>query len=255
MNRRSDKQEDLVSIIIPTYNCGDFIGKALDSILQQTYMNYEAIIIDDCSTDNTAQVAKGYENKDSRFKYYRLNNNLGAAAARNKGIELANGKYIAFLDADDVWFSNKLSKQIEFMKHNKYNFTCTSYTKINKEGVYLNATIRAKNRSDYNDILKRCPGNSTVIYNAEMLGKFRIPEIRKRNDYVMWLQIAKREKYLFGLDQPLGSHRLRKGALSRSKVGLIKYHWIIYRKIENLSVVRSFYLICYWTIATILRLR
>lgn len=246
---------DLVSIIMPAYNCGDFIGVTLDSVIAQTYQNWEIIIVDDCSIDTTAEVVHSYMVNDPRIKYHKLDINSGAAVARNKAIDLAKGRYLAFLDSDDVWFPEKLSKQIYFMKQNNYSFTCTSYTKIDEHGNYLNRTINAKVKSDYNAILKRCPGNLTVIYDAKVLGKFKIPNIRKRNDYVMWLQVIKKAKSLYGIEEPLGSHRIRTGSLSRRKADLVGYHWKVYREIEQLSILKSSYLICYWVIVTVFKLR
>lgn len=249
-----DTLEDLVSIIMPAFNSGDFIGITLNSVIAQTYQNWEVIVIDDCSTDNTAEVVKTYMLKEPRIRYYRLDLNSGAAIARNKAVDLARGKYMAFLDSDDVWFPEKLSKQINFMKQNNYNFTCTNYTKIDEKGNYLNRTIKAKSKSDYDGVLMTCPGNSTVIYDAEKLGKFKIPDIKKRNDYVMWLQVIKKEKYLYGLEEPLGSHRIRTGAISSKKSSLISYHWKVYREIEQLSIVKSSYLLFYWVIAAVFKL-
>ncbi|MEK4385212.1 glycosyltransferase family 2 protein [Solibacillus sp. FSL W7-1464] len=250
-----DKFENLVSIIMPAFNCGNFIGITLDSVLAQTYQSWEVIVIDDCSTDNTQEIVKLYMTKDNRIKYHKLDKNSGAAVARNKAIDLAQGKYMAFLDSDDVWFPEKLTKQISFMEEYECNFTCTSYTKIDEEGNYLNRTIKAHSKSDYNGILKTCPGNSTVIYNATNLGKFKIPNIIKRNDYVMWLQVIKKEKYLYGIEEPLSSHRIRTNAISSNKLSLIGYHWKVYRQIEQLSLIKSSYLIIYWIIATVFKLR
>ncbi|MFW6029416.1 MAG: glycosyltransferase family 2 protein [Halanaerobiales bacterium] len=250
-----DKKEALVSVVMPAYNCKDFIGIALDSVINQTYKNWEVIVVDDCSTDNTDEVVQKYIMKDNRIKYCKLKKNSGAALARNKAVDLATGKYIAFLDSDDVWFPEKLSKQIDFMEENNYGFTCTSYTKIDEQGKYLNRTIVAKPKLDYNGVLKTCPGNSTVIYNADKLGIFKIPDIKKRNDYVMWLQVIKKEKYLYGIEEPLGSHRIRVEGISSNKKSLVGYHWKVYREIENLSLLKSSYLIVYWIVATTFKLR
>lgn len=250
-----NKKEDLVSIIMPAYNCGNFIGITLDSVINQSYNNWEVIVVDDCSTDNTADVVQEYITKENRIKYHKLEKNSGAAVARNKAIDLATGKYMAFLDSDDVWFPEKLTKQIGFMEANNYGFTCTSYTKIDEQGEYLNRTIVAQPRRDYDGVLKTCPGNSTVIYNAEKLGKFMIPDIKKRNDYVMWLQVIKKEKYLYGIEEPLGSHRIRTEGISSNKKSLVGYHWKVYREIENLSLLKSSYLIVYWVMATVFKLR
>ena len=250
-----NKKEELVSIIMPAYNCGDFIGTTLDSVINQSYKNWEVIVVDDCSTDNTADVVQEYIKKDNRIKYHKLEKNSGAAVARNKAVDLASGKYMAFLDSDDVWFPEKLTKQIGFMEENDYGFTCTSYTKIDEQGEYLNRTIIAQPRRDYDGVLKTCPGNSTVIYNAEKLGKFKIPDIKKRNDYVMWLQVIKKEKYLYGIEEPLGSHRIRTEGISSNKKSLVGYHWKVYREIEKLSLLKSSYLIVYWVLATVFKLR
>ncbi len=257
MGFKQDKSisEDLVSIIMPAYNCGDFIGTTLESVMSQTYKNWEVIIVDDCSKDNTTEVVKLYSLKNPRIKYYKLDTNSGAAVARNKAIDLASGKYMAFLDSDDVWFPEKLSKQVKFMKNNNYSFSCTSYTKIDDKGNFLNRIIEAKIKSNYNGLLKTCPGNSTVIYDAEALGKIKIPNIKKRNDYVMWLQVIKKSKYIYGLKEPLGSHRIRSGTISSKKSSLVSYHWKVYRDIEHLSIIKSSYLIIYWVIATVFKLR
>lgn len=254
-NLNSNKNESLVSIIMPAYNCADFLDITLDSVINQTYKNWEIIVVDDCSTDNTQDVIREYRNKDSRIKYHKLESNSGAAVARNTAIKLATGKYLAFLDSDDVWFPDKLTKQIDFMESNNYLFSCTSYTKIDEKGNYLDRTIDVRKQSDYNDILKKNPGNSTVIYNTEKVGKVLIPNIRKRNDYVMWLSVVKKAEMLYGMEEALASHRVRNGSLSKKKVNLVRYHWKVYRDIEKLSFLKSIYLIVYWVTVTVFKLR
>src|SRR5690554_2344188 len=135
------QNEALVSIVMPAYNAEKYIGAAIDSVIAQTYQNWELIVVDDASNDNTASVIEEYTKKDIRVKYHRLHENSGAAIARNTAIELAHGKYMAFLDSDDTWFPEKLSKQISFMENNNYLFTCTSYTKIDEKGAYLGKTV------------------------------------------------------------------------------------------------------------------
>lgn len=251
----SRNKNPLVSIVMPAYNCELFIGTSIVSVANQTYKNWELIVIDDCSTDKTAEIIEKFVMKDSRIKYFKLDRNSGAAVARNNAVELSKGKYIAFLDSDDVWFRSKLSKQVELMESNNIGFTCTSYTKIDEQGQSLNRIITAKKKSDYNGVLKTCPGNSTVMYNTDKLGKFFIPDIKKRNDYVMWLQIIKKEKFLYGIEEPLASHRIRKEGISNDKKSLIAYHWKVYRKIEKLSLFKSIYLLIYWILATVFKLR
>lgn len=248
--------EPLVSIVMPTYNCAKYIEESVVSVIKQTYTNWELIIIDDCSTDNTEDIVKSYCEKDNRIKYFRLDVNSGAAIARNEGIKCAKGRYIAFLDSDDLWMEKKLEKQISFMEKNKYNFTCTDYMQIDEKGQENGVIIKCKKKVDYNGVLLNCPiGNSTVIYNAEKLGKFEIPNIKKRNDDALWLQILKKEKYAYGLNEVLMKYRIRKNSISSDKIDLIKYHWKLYREIEKLSISRSLFHIIYWIVIKMLRLK
>lgn len=247
-------EKELVSIIMPTYNCAKFIGKTIESVLNQTYSNWELIIVDDCSKDNTEEVVKAFN--DSRIKYNKLENNSGAAIARTEAMKIASGTYMAFLDSDDLWKKDKLEKQLKFMKENNYNFTCTAYEQINEAGEKLNKIIKTKKRADYNRILLDCPvGNSTVMYNVEKLGKFEVPNIRKRNDDCLWLQILKKEKYIYGMTEVLMEYRIRSNSISSNKFSLIKYHWQLYREIEHLSVFRSVFHICWWGVIKVLHIK
>lgn len=245
--------EELVSIIMPAYNCEEFIEQTINAVSSQSYVNWELIIVDDCSTDNTAEIIKKHATHDKRIRYFKNNQNSGAAISRNNAIEQATGRFFAFLDSDDLWREDKLKKQIEFMLKNNYSFTCTAYDKIDENSISLNRVINADEKSNYHRLLKKCPGNSTVIYDASILGKHFIPNIKKRNDYVMWLQIIKRAKYIYGMQEVLGSHRVCNGSLSANKKSLIKYHWYVYRKIEKLSFAYSAYLIIYWVLKSILK--
>ena len=247
-------EDKLVSIIMPTYNCAKFIGKTIESVIAQTYENWELIIIDDCSKDNTEEVVSEY--KDNRIKYHRLENNSGAAVARTEAMKKASGRYMAFLDSDDLWKKDKLEKQLEFMNKNNYNFTCTEYEQIDEEGNKLNKVIKVKKRADYNRILLDCPvGNSTVMYNVEKLGKFEVPNIRKRNDDALWLQILKKEKYIYGMPDILMEYRIRSNSISSNKLSLVKYHWQLYREIEHFSVFRSVFHICWWGMIKVLHIK
>lgn len=237
--------KDLVSIITPTYNCAKFIGATIESVLNQTYQNFEMIIVDDASKDNTEEVVKSF--KDKRIKYIRLSKNSGPAVARNRAMEEAKGKYMAFLDSDDLWKREKLEKQINFIKKNKYKIICSDYEQIDEEGNKLNKIIPCKKKINYNGILLSCPvGNSTVFYDVSKLGKFKVPNIRKRNDDALWLQILKKEKYMYGQKEILMEYRIRQNSISSNKLSLIKYHWQLYREIEHLSVIRSVFHIVVW---------
>lgn len=254
-SEKTGMKEPMVSIIMPAFNCEDYIGETIESVIKQSYHNWELLIIDDFSTDKTGQIVMIYSKEDPRIKYTKLEKNFGAAVARNKAVELAHGEYLAFLDSDDLWHEDKLLKQIGFMKDNDYLFTCTKYSKIDDSGKYLNRIVDVREKSTYNDILKKNPGNSTVVYNADVIGKITIPEIRKRNDYVMWLSVIKKAGMLYGLDEVLASHRIRAGSLSKNKFSLVKFHWKVYRDIENLSFFKSLYLVIYWITISILKLR
>jgi teichuronic acid biosynthesis glycosyltransferase TuaG len=247
---------DKISVIMPTYNSERYIKKAIGSVLSQTYKNLELIIIDDCSSDATKEIILDISRHDTRIKFFRLDENSGAAVARNLGIKNATGKYLAFLDSDDEWYQKKLELQIDFMEKNNYNFTCTAYERIDELGDKINKITRPAKKANYNRVLLDCPiGNSTVVYNLEVLGKFEIPNIRKRNDDALWLKILKKEPYIFGLNQVLSKYRIRKNSISSNKFDLIKYHWILYREIEGLSIFRSLFHIFIWILIKIFKIK
>ena len=240
-------QKGLVSIITPSYNCAKYIGDTIESVIAQTYTNWELLITDDCSTDDSLDVIHSYMEKDNRIKCFKMSHNSGAAMARNESMRNADGQYMAFLDSDDVWLTTKLEKQVSFMQDNGYAFTCTSYSQIGAGGLSLERTIHALEKVDYNRLLLDCPvGNSTVMYSVEAMGKFEVPNIRKRNDDALWLKMLRKEQYIWGLDDVLVNYRIRPNSISVNKFSLVKYHWKLYRDIEHLSVFRSIFHICYW---------
>lgn len=246
----------VVSIITPAYNCEKYIGATIESVLSQTFQDWEMIIVDDCSTDDTESVINSYGQKDSRIIYKKLEVNSGAAVARNTAMSIAKGQYIAFLDSDDLWLPDKLTIQLEFMRTHNYKFTCTDYEQVDETGTPIGKTIHCRQSADYNRVLLDCPiGNSTVMYNVSEMGKFTVPNIRKRNDDALWLTMLKSEPYIFGLNKILTWYRVRQGSISANKFQLIKYHWILYRKIEKLGVLRSLFYIIHWGIIKILRIK
>lgn len=246
----------LVSIITPTYNCGKYIAETVESVRSQTYTDWEMIIVDDCSQDNTQTIIKKYEKLDARIKYHCLSKNSGAAVARTKAMELARGQYIAFLDSDDLWMPNKLTKQIEFMQEKNYAFTCTSYQHMAEDGQLTDKILHAISKTDYNRLLLDCPvGNSTVMYDVSKMGKFKVPNIRKRNDDALWLAMLKKENYIHGLPDVLMKYRLRSKSISSNKISLLKYTWQLYRDIEHLSVFTSLWHICWWGIIKVFKLK
>ena len=147
----------LVSVITPSYNCARFIGATIESVLRQTYTNWEMLIVDDCSTDESQEVIERYVNKDSRIKLFVLDRNSGAAIARTRAMQLAKGRYMAFLDSDDLWLSDKLERQLEFMNKCHHIFSCTAYEQIDENGESLNRVIHSRQKVDYNRLLLDCP--------------------------------------------------------------------------------------------------
>lgn len=248
--------DGLISIIMPTYNCAEFIGETIESIQAQTYDKWELVIVDDKSTDNTAEVVKRYADRDNRIIYKRLKENSGAAVARTVSMKLAKGRYMAFCDSDDLWVPGKLEKQLTFMENSGHAFTCTAYSQIDEKGNSLNRVIKPREKCDYNRLLLDCPvGNSTVMYDVSVMGKFKVPNIRKRNDDALWLQMLKKEKYIWGMNDVLMKYRIRSNSISSNKLKVIKYHWILYRDIEHLSIARSLFHIGYWCVIKILKVK
>ena len=250
------KNYGLVSIITPSYNCADYIGETIESVQAQSYTDWEMIIVDDCSTDDSREIVRQYADKDSRIKLHVLAQNSGAAVARTAAMQAAVGKFMAFLDSDDLWYPDKLEKQLAFMHENHHAFTSTSYSQIDFSGKDLNRIVKTPKRVSYDRLLLDCPvGNSTVMYDVEKMGKFEVPDIRKRNDDALWLKMLKREKYIWGMPDVLMKYRVRPGSISSNKLSLVKYHWALYRDIEHLSLVRSAFHVGVWGFLKIFHLK
>ena len=248
-------QKNLISIIIPVYNSDKYLVETLDSVLKQTYTDWELLLIDDCSTDCSREIIESYAEKDSRIQVHLLEENSGAAVARNKGMELAKGEYVAFNDSDDLWFPEKLEIQLSFMKEHDYAFTTTAYEYTDEFGVPTGKRFHVKKKTGYWGLLLNFPVLTiTNMFNAEKLGKFYIEPIRKRNDMVLFLKILQKEP-AYGLDIVLSQYRQRQNSLSRNKMDLIKYNWYVYRKIANLSVVTSAFLIALISAIKILKIK
>lgn len=234
----------LVSIITPVFNSEKYISDTIESVLLQTYMQWEHILVDDCSSDTSEAIIKSYQARDPRIKYHSLKINSGAGIARNKGIELAKGNYIAFLDSDDLWYPEKLEKQLHFMQKNGYHFTFTDYDMINENGQKLSKIVKAKPVLTYKKALFKNPiGCLSVMYDVDFFEKKYMPVIRKRQDYGLWLELLKKTNG-YGLNECLASYRMGNESISANKLALIKYEWKLYREVEGLSWVKSlFYLV------------
>lgn len=239
----------LVSIIMPTYNCGRFISESIESVLAQTIAKWDLWIIDDCSTDGTAEIVGKYTQKHPNILYFRMEKNGGPAAARNVGLRQAQGRYIAFLDSDDLWKPEKLEKQIAFMEQNGFFFSATGYEQMDEDGNSLHLACIPPEKTSYNKCIRLSNpiGNLTVMYDQEALGRFEVPMIQKRNDFALWLQILKKTKYCYGLDEVLATYRVRKsGSVSSNKLGQARYHWQLYHEIEGHGFLRSAFELGCW---------
>ncbi len=232
----------LVSIIMPAYNAANNIERAIASVLSQTYQEWELLIVDDCSKDQTAQIVKSIS--DSRVKFFKNDANLGAGLTRNKAIEEANGKYIAFLDSDDYWHKSKLEKQISYMEENNFSFTFHAYQHFNDNEV--GKIITSPNKVDYKKLLKsNYIGCLTAIYNCEVLGKRYMPAIRKRQDYALWLSILKDGHAAYYLDEVLAFYSTNTG-MTQNKYKVLSYQWKLYRDVLDMNLLYStFYFINY----------
>lgn len=230
---------DLVSIIMPSYNTAKYIGESIESVLSQTYHNWELIIIDDCSNDNTDEVIAKYL-RDERIRYYKNEVNSGAAISRNRALREAKGRWIAFLDSDDLWEKDKLEKQINFMENNDYSFSYTKYCEIDENSNPLNIIVSGPKKITKKGMYRYCwPGCLTVMYDAKVIGLIQIEDIKKNNDYAMWLQIIKVcDCYL--LDKKLASYRKRKGSISRNSILImIAWHYKLFYEVEHMSELSS----------------
>ena len=232
---------ELVSIITPSYNTAKFIGKTIESVQAQTYQNWEMIIVDDCSTDNTDDVVTGYMN-DKRIKYIKNVKNSGAAVSRNKALREAKGKWIAFLDSDDLWSREKFEKQISFMKKNGYFFSYTNYEEIDEKDYSLGVKVTGPKKVSKQRMYNYCyPGCLTVMYDVEHIGLVQIKDIKKNNDYAMWLEVCKKADCRL-LDEYLGKYRKRTGSISRHGIKtMIVWHYKLWHEAEGKNLIVSFW--------------
>lgn len=239
--RTSNSSESLVSVITPLYNAAQFLEKTLESVRSQSYQNWEHILVDDFSTDTSLALATAAAQKDQRIKIIALDQNKGAAHARNLATDNAQGTYIAFLDADDLWHRDKLKNQIAFMQSQKCLVSFTSYVHIDDKGMDLGKRVKAMPSLSYkkqhsNNYL----GNLTGVFNAEVLGKIKAPNIRKRQDWALWLEAIKKSgKPALGIKEDLAYYRIREDSMSANKYKLIKYNFLFYREYLRYSWSKS----------------
>ncbi len=234
----------LVSIVTPSYNCSDFIGKTIESIQAQTYENWELLITDDCSTDDSCEIIRSYAAKDPRIKLMQFESNLGPGDARNNSIRMANGRFIAFCDADDRWYPDKLETQLRFMLQKNCSLSYTSYDECDESGK-ITGYVECIRKTNYAHILHdNSIGCLTAIYDAGKIGKHYMPSLRKRQDWCLWIDIIAHYGDAYGLDSPLAIYRVRKGSVSANKIKMLKYNFEVYNKALNYNKFASALLLC-----------
>ncbi|WP_333693475.1 glycosyltransferase family 2 protein [Flavobacterium sp.] len=246
----------LVSIVTPTYNSEQFIAETILSVQNQSYTHWELLIVDDGSQDKTADLVKELQKNDSRIKFFQLEKNSGPAVARNTGIEQAQGQYLTFIDADDIWFPDFMANSIQTIQKTGIPFVFSSYRRADENLNFVYSDFIVPQSVTYSDILK---SNSisclTAFLDIQKLGKKYMPLIRKRQDMGLWLQYLKAVPFAYGIQQPQAIYRIRKNSLSRKKTDLIKYQWQFYREVENLSVFQSLYYLMHWAYRGFLKYR
>ncbi|RAK23643.1 glycosyltransferase involved in cell wall biosynthesis [Flavobacterium aquaticum] len=237
----------LVSIITPSYNSAKFIAETIQSVQNQTYQNWEMIIVDDGSSDETETVVLSIIENDSRIQFHKLSQNSGPAVARNTGIEKASGDYMTFIDADDIWFPTFIENNIKTIQETGIPFVFSSYKRANEQLEFVYSDFIVPNKVSYTDILK---SNSisclTAFLDIKKLGKKYMPLIRKRQDMGLWLNYLKVIPFAHGIQETQAIYRIRENSLSRKKSDLIKYQWQFYREVEKLNVFQSIYYMLHW---------
>ncbi|MCI9136003.1 MAG: glycosyltransferase [Lachnospiraceae bacterium] len=236
--------QNLVSIIMPSYNTAEYIASSIESVQAQTYPNWELIIMDDCSTDHTEEVLQKYLS-DKRIHYFRNKRNSGAAVSRNRALRKAQGRWIAFLDSDDLWHPEKLERQIAFMVKKPCSFSYTKYEEIDEKGNALGIVVSGPKRITKKGMYRYCwPGCLTVMYDQNEIGKIQIADIKKNNDYAMWLKVCKKADCCL-YPAVMAKYRKRSGSISNHSYGrLIKWHYKLFREAEERNILPAVWSTC-----------
>ena len=231
--------EGKVSVIIPIYNAEKYLRKTLDSIIVQTYKDIEIVLVDDCSDDDSANIIKEYIQKYPEIVYFLQETNQGAGAARNKALELATGQYVAFLDSDDIWYPNKVAKQLELMKKRNCPFSYTAIEMIDENDNLLKNKRNIKETCDYKYLLHNTIiATSSVIIDRTILGDFRMPLRRGGQDYATWLMLLRNGCIARGINEALVKYRISSNSLSSNKFKSIKQIWEIQTQDEEINKLR-----------------
>lgn len=237
----------VVSIVVPCYNCEQFVGETLNAVLAQTFSDWECILIDDASTDGSAEVIREYASRDNRFRPILLEENLGAAGARNAGLESVRGHYIAFLDSDDYWVPEKLEKQIKFIRETGAPIVHSSYRFVDEQGEFLPGGVTATDRVDLRVYMRNTEiGMSTSLVDREQTGEFTLKNIRLCQDTNLWLELLARGFVSRGMPEVLVHYRVREGQISGSKFGMAKQVFLLWIGMKQVSFpMRLVYFVSY----------
>ncbi len=249
-------EEDLVSIITPVYNAEKFLLDTIKTIEEQTYKNWELIFVNDCSNDKSAKIIEEKIKENNKIKLINLEQNSGAAIARNTGITNSKGKYIVFIDADDLWNKEKLEKQIKFMKETNCSFSFTGYEFANENGIGNGKIVNVPKIITYKQALKNTTiWTSTVMFDMSKLTKEQIymPNVKRGQDTATWWKVLKQIPYAYGIDEVLSYYRRTNDTLSSNKIKALKRTWNLYRNVEHLNVFYSFYNFCWYVLNAIKR--
>ncbi len=243
-----------VSVVMPTFNSRPYLEESVQSVLAQTFEDFELIVVDDASTDATWSMVSMFVRMDDRIIAERLPRNFGPAIARNRAIEKARGRYIAFLDSDDMWLPEKLETQVPFMDDNNYALSHTHYARIDAAGNQLSPQIDAPGTLGYREMLRSNRiGCLTAMYDTAILGKTLMPELRRRQDYGLWLEIMRRGYRAYCIPRILAVYRVRTDSVSSDKLRMLSHNWRLYRQVAKLSIVKSAYYLTWNVIRKISR--
>ncbi len=242
--------QPLVSIITPCYNAAKTLEETIASVKGQTYSNWELLIVDDCSSDESVSILKQEAVNDPRVHYITLDTNIGPAGARNEALRRAKGKYIAFLDSDDLWVSEKLSKQVAFMEEYDLPFSFTNYRIVKENGEKTDRVVIGPDRIDFEYLLKNTIiGTLTVMLNSEMVGPIQMTSVRNcTEDFALWLSILKKGITAVRLNEELAYYRKSSQSDSGNKLKSAKKTWNTYRKTQELNIIRTIWYFSHYSV-------
>ena len=241
------EHQPFVSVIMPCYNMERFIADTIQSVINQTFTNWELLVVDDASTDKTVEVVKSFCEKDPRINLEVKDEHSGIADTRNRCLQTAQGRYLAFLDADDLWHPDKLERQLGFMIEHNIGFSYTSYDCVDESGNPLDKTVKTAGNLDYKSYLRNTIiGCSTVMIDKEAVGEVKVPSFRTSEDAATWLDILKKGFKAYAIEEPLTSYKIRKKSASSNKFKAAADLWNVYRQNEKLPFFKAvFYFSCY----------